>query len=75
MLNGLRDELRQRGLDRSVRTTRVMCLGRCGEGPAVVVYPDGVWYRRVTPEDVPELTLSHLVEDRPVGRLVDHILG
>lgn len=75
VLNGLRGHLREAGLDRAVRTTRVMCLGRCGEGPVVVVYPDGVWYRRVTVADVPELFASHLVGDRPLGRLVDLVLG
>jgi len=75
VLNALRSRLRDAGMDRAVRTTRVMCMGRCGEGPAVAVYPDGVWYRRVTTDDVPELFTSHLVEDRPVGRLIDLVLG
>ncbi|MFZ5478174.1 MAG: CbiX/SirB N-terminal domain-containing protein [Myxococcota bacterium] len=75
VLNGLRARLREAGMERTVRTTRVMCMGRCGEGPAVAVYPDGVWYRRVTTDDVAELFTSHLVEDRPVGRLVDLLLG
>jgi sirohydrochlorin ferrochelatase/(2Fe-2S) ferredoxin len=75
VLNQLRARLREAGMERAVRTTRVMCMGRCGEGPAVAVYPDGVWYRRVTADDVPELVSSHLVEDRPVGRLVDLVLG
>lgn len=71
----LRQGLKDRGLSRSVRTTRVMCLGRCGEGPCVVVYPDGVWYRQVTPAEAPEVLESHLVEDRPVGRLIDQVIG
>ncbi|MDP2306463.1 MAG: CbiX/SirB N-terminal domain-containing protein [Pseudomonadota bacterium] len=75
VLLALRSRLRDAGLDRAVRTTRVMCMGRCGEGPVVAVYPDGVWYRRVTMDDVPELFTSHLVEDRPVGRLIDLVLG
>lgn len=75
VLNTLRSHLRAAGMDRAVRTTRVMCMGRCGEGPAIAVYPDGVWYRRVTVADVPELFSSHLVEDRPVGRLIDLVLG
>lgn len=75
VLNALRSRLREAGMDRTVRTTRVMCMGRCGEGPAIAVYPDGIWYRRVTTGDVPELFTSHLVEDRPVGRLIDLVLG
>jgi sirohydrochlorin cobaltochelatase len=74
-LSAIRRELRATGHARTVRTTRVMCLGRCGEGPAVVVYPEGVWYRRVGEADAPELCTSHLVGGSPVGRLIDHLLG
>ncbi len=75
VLNGLRARLREDGRDREVRTTRAMCMGRCGEGPVVAVYPDGVWYRRVSADDVAELYTSHLTEGRPVGRLIDMVLG
>lgn len=74
-LSAIRAELRVAHADRAVRTTRVMCLGRCGEGPTVVVYPDGVWYRRVAAADAAELTASHLLAGSPVGRLVDQLLG
>jgi sirohydrochlorin cobaltochelatase len=55
--------------------TRTACMGRCGEGPTVAVYPDGVWYRRVAAQDAPEIVSEHLVADRLVGRLVDDILS
>jgi (2Fe-2S) ferredoxin len=35
----------------------------------VVVYPEGVWYGRVTEADVPEIIEQHLIRDRPVERL------
>jgi (2Fe-2S) ferredoxin len=35
----------------------------------VVVYPEGVWYGRVTEADVPEIIEQHLMRDRPVDRL------
>jgi (2Fe-2S) ferredoxin len=75
LVSELRRELKQAGLERSVRVTRSSCLGRCGEGPAVAVYPDGVWYRGVAPSDARELVLEHLERDRLVGRLVDSILA
>lgn len=28
------------------------CLGRCGNGPMVLVLPEGVWYRQVLLEEV-----------------------
>ncbi len=50
-------------------------VGFCAIGPAVLVYPDGVWYAHVTPEDVPEIVESHLKGGVPVERLVRKRLG
>ena len=49
-------------------------MGRCGEGPTLVVYPDGVWYRGVHADDAEELVREHLLGDRLVARLVDNIM-
>ena len=49
-------------------------MGRCGEGPTVAVYPDGIWYRDVQPDDAKELIEEHLTGDRIVSRLVDNIM-
>ena len=45
-------------------------VGFCAIGPAVLVYPDGIWYAHVTPADVPEIIESHLKGGMPVERLV-----
>lgn len=75
LLDALRRELKERGNAREIKVTRTACMGRCGEGPTVAVYPDGVWYRRVAEQDAPELVTEHLIGDRLVGRLVDDILS
>ncbi len=46
------------------------CLGPCFEGPNIVVYPAGVWYSNVKPEDVAEIVESHMVSGVPVARLI-----
>ena len=46
------------------------CLGFCSAGPVMVVYPEGIWYRPQTPEDVEEIVETHLVGGRLVERLV-----
>jgi len=56
------------------RVTRSSCLGRCGEGPMVAVYPDGVWYGAVEPEDADRIVSSHLDRERIVSDLVDQTL-
>jgi (2Fe-2S) ferredoxin len=62
------------------REGEVQCItcgsvGFCAIGPAVLVYPDGIWYAHVTPADVPEIIASHLKGGVPVERLVRKRLG
>jgi (2Fe-2S) ferredoxin len=63
------EELMKRGLDSKVLLSVTGCLGACELGTVVVVYPDGVWYGNVKPEDVPEIVEKHLIEGQPVERL------
>lgn len=74
-LNTIRREARSRRLSKQIQTTRVMCMGRCGEGPVVCVYPDGVWYRNVTSEHAQTIFEEHLCNNTPVGHLIDQVLG
>ena len=36
------------------------CLGKCGNGPMVLILPDQVWYSRVHPDEVSILIKQHL---------------
>lgn len=49
-------------------------VGFCTIGPAVLVYPENVWYAQVTAEDVPEIIEEHLKNGKVVKRLavIDH---
>ena len=71
------ERLRQEARDSDacdVRITRSSCLGRCGEGPMVAVYPDGVWYGGVDQADAERIVSSHLDRDRIVSDIVDQTL-
>ncbi len=70
VLGELDRELQARGMGNDVQLTTCGCLGLCDEGPVMVVYPEGVWYRRVQPGDVKEIVSKHLAEGKPVDRLV-----
>ena len=63
-------ELSLRGLKETVRANRSGCLDQCEHGPTVVVYPEGVWYGGVKPEDVAEIIESHIINKIPVTRLM-----
>jgi (2Fe-2S) ferredoxin len=62
-------ELARRGLRGRIRANSAGCLDACAFGVSVVIYPEGVWYGGVKPEDVNEIIEQHLIGGRPVERL------
>ena len=70
VLDALDREIQTRRLNLEVQLTTCGCMGLCDEGPVMVVYPAGVWYRRVQPADVSEIVDTHLSGGKPVPRLV-----
>lgn len=66
----LKAALKERKLNVAMRANASGCLDACEFGVTVVVYPDGVWYGGVTPDDVEEIIESHLIGDIPVARLL-----
>lgn len=66
----LRDELVKTGLENEIKVIETGCHGFCEMGPIVIVYPEGVFYCRVQPEDIPEVVENHLLKGRIVERLL-----
>lgn len=70
ILTRLKEEVEKHGLKEEVKVTSSGCLGPCEEGPVIVVYPEGTWYKGVTLNDVQEIVEQHILEGKPVIRLV-----
>lgn len=70
-------EVQQRNLYEKIAVTNTGCIGPCGMGPSVLVYPDGVMYGNVSESDVKEIVDQHLLGDQPVERLLmpEHVWG
>lgn len=57
------------GPDR-VKRGETPCLGVCMDGPIVVVYPEGIWYHRVTPTLLERIVVEHLKQGKPVEEAI-----
>ncbi|WP_428390206.1 (2Fe-2S) ferredoxin domain-containing protein [Lichenicoccus sp.] len=60
------------GMARGVRRIRINhagCFNVCEHGPVMVIYPDAVWYRYQTDEDIEEIFRNHVLNGHLVERL------
>jgi (2Fe-2S) ferredoxin len=57
-----------------VKRGETPCLGVCSDGPIIVVYPEGIWYARVTPQLLERIVVEHLKGGKPVDSAVFHRL-
>jgi (2Fe-2S) ferredoxin len=69
LVEAFKTEIKSRKLAVEIRAQRAGCIDVCAHGPALVVYPEGIFYGKVTLQDVTEIVESHLVNDIPVERL------
>ncbi len=53
-----------------VRVSKSGCLGRCDEGPMVLIYPEGTWYNYANQADIEEIIQVHIIEGGVVERLL-----
>jgi len=65
----LQQELARLKLDQEIRVIETGCNGFCAQGPLMIVQPDGIFYQKLKPEDIPHLVEEHFLKGRPVKKL------
>ncbi len=72
----IRDELNkileQKGLDKEYLVVGTGCNGFCAVGPIIVVQPDGIFYQKVSKDDLEAIVNDHLIQGKIVDNLLHH---
>ena len=70
MMDALNDELVAQGLIDEVQVLETSRIGGCDDGPELMVYPEGVHYSSLTPDDMPYLVEEHFLKGRIAQKFV-----
>ncbi len=62
--------LQKEGLETEVRLIETGCVGPCNLGPLAIIYPEGIFYQKLTLEDAQVLVTEHLLKGRVVEKLL-----
>ncbi len=65
----LEEELKKQGLQEEVQIIETGCNGFCAMGPVMLVQPEGIFYQKLKPSDIPFLVEEHFLKGRPVEKL------
>ncbi|KKY00135.1 NADH dehydrogenase [Paraclostridium benzoelyticum] len=70
IIDSLKSEIKNAGLEDIVSVSLTGCFGFCAQGPIIKVYPDNVFYIKVSADDAKEIVQEHLVKGNVVDRLL-----
>ena len=70
IVEAFKKKLKDKKLSIKVRAQRAGCLDICHYGQTIVIYPEGTFYVGVEMKDIDEIIEEHIVNNRPVERLV-----
>jgi (2Fe-2S) ferredoxin len=70
LVGEFKKQLKEINVNLKTRANKSGCLGICDFGPTVAIYPEGTFYVGVQKADVREIVESHLVNKKPVERLL-----
>jgi NADH:ubiquinone oxidoreductase subunit F (NADH-binding)/(2Fe-2S) ferredoxin len=70
VMERLRQEITLRNIREKALVVETGCNGFCAQGPVMTVYPGGVFYQYLRPDDAVEIIEEHILKGAPVERLM-----
>ncbi len=69
-LSALKKCIDKYALSEVVNVVETGCMGMCDAGPLMIIYPEGAYYQKLTPQDMETIVSEHLLK----GRIVEEKL-
>lgn len=60
MVEELKKVAKERNLKGKLRVAKSGCMDLCAFGPNLMIWPEGIWYMKVTKEDIPQIVDTYL---------------
>lgn len=70
VMDALQDELVAQGLIDEVQVLETSRIGGCDHGPEIMVYPEGIHYSNLTPDDMAYLVEEHFLKGRVAQKFI-----
>ncbi|RPJ17909.1 MAG: NADH-quinone oxidoreductase subunit NuoF [Desulfobacteraceae bacterium] len=67
--DAINSELKRLGLNEEVQVIETGCNGFCALGPVMLVHPEGIFYQKLTLDEIPKLVEEHFLKGRPYKKL------
>ena len=65
----INNELTRHGLNEEIQVIETGCNGFCAVGPVMLVHPEGIFYQKLTLDEIPKLVEEHFLKGRPYKKL------
>jgi (2Fe-2S) ferredoxin len=69
IIENFRNIIKEKNIE-NVKVIQTGCFGLCARGPIVIIRPEDTFYGQVTPDDCEEIINTHIIEGKPVERLL-----
>ena len=70
IINEFKKSIKVSGLEDKVEVYPTGCHGLCAQGPVVQIYPEGIFYRKIKPTDVPRIVQEHIMGGNPIKEMM-----
>jgi len=70
VIEALKAEIKKKGLEENIGLKITGCHGFCELEPNIIIYPGEIFYKNLTPDDIPEVIEETILNDKIISSLL-----